>query len=223
MKNLLDELKLADQYYLYLYDHGQEFTDEGFPIFKRDNFLDKWPELVVPYYNRKSKLVIEPKKTVLCHFSKDIYIYPRLENILNDLPIYQQFLGVIGSDITVTEDMDKEWQKFQMLINQLFLAILAQNKIKIIFNTRSGNKVYPEVFFHIPKGIMCASSTLGCKQEKFPYDYRYLSKILYLFPSKLIIYGKESTIMLNQLRNMGISYHVYPDFHRLSKKGGNDV
>lgn len=176
MRNLLDELVLIDTYYQYLAKYNWTFSKEGFPIFKKENFLNKWPAHIIPYYHRKTHFIQKPQETVLCFFCRDQDIYPRLDNILRDLPVYKQFMGIIGTDITVTDDMDEEWQKLIMLLNQLYLAILVQNGIKIILNTRSGNKIYKEAFAHIPKGIMCASSTLGCTQEKFPYEYQYLKK-----------------------------------------------
>ena len=194
-----------------------EFSDNGFPVFKREMFLDTEPELIVPFYNRNNKIVTDPKKTVLCFFSSDSDLYRRLENVFDDIEEYKKCMGVIGLDITVTEDMDSKWQDLIMLVNQLFLAILACNGIKIIMNARIGSPRSVENLKSFPKGILWATSFLGCDKLSSEYDFSFVSKILRILPSKLLIYGKHDKTAEQQLSNMGIDYRVYVDMHRLTK------
>jgi len=133
------------------------------------------------------------------------------------LPEYRRYKGVIGLDITVTEDMDLEWQNAIMLLNQLFLAVLGCNGIKIVLNARNGSPSTLSNFSSVPKNVMCATSFLGCSNLKNDMNYSFISKILYLMPSKLLIYGKRDRIAEKQLDTMGIDYRIYPDMHRISK------
>ena len=180
-------------------------------------FLREAPDIIVPFHNRNNKVVSDPKKTVLCFFSGDSDLYRRLEKVFDEIDEYKKVQGVIGLDITVTSDMDAEWQNMIMLVNQLFLAILACNGIKIVMNARVGNARSVENLKGFPKGTICATSFLGCKNLRSESDFSFISKVLFILPSKLLIYGKHDRIAEMQLSNMGIDYRVYPDFHRLSK------
>jgi len=216
LNTLMDFFKITDKYLEYL--SGKiEFSEEGFPIFTRDMFLDKEPEMIIPYYSRHNKLVKDPTNTVICFFSSDESLYLRLEKVFDDLEEYKQFQGVIGLDVTVTADMDPEWQNAIMLLNQLFLAVLACNGIKIVMNARIGSPRSVENLKYFPKGIIWATSFLGCDKLCSEYDFIFISKVLHILPSKLLIYGKHDKIAENQLTNMGIDYHVYTDMHRLTK------
>lgn len=216
MHNLLDLIKTTDEYIAYLKDHDFKFDGNGFPIFTKDMFLIEEPKLIVPYSNRNDKRIEDKKKTLLCTFAPDRRIYPRLNKIFEEIEIYKKYIGVATSDVTVTEDMDKEWQELIILLNQLYGAILAVNGIKIVFNTRVGNLDNTNILKNVPKNVMCISGFLGCETIK-KYDYSYLIKILYLLPSKLLIYGKKDKNANEMLDTMGINYRYYIDFHKLSK------
>jgi len=130
IKNLYELCLIADRFVEYL-DGKVEFSEDGFPVFRKEMFLDEEPDLIVPFYNRNNKIVADRAKTVLCFFSSDSDLYRRLENVFDDLDEYKKCMGVIGLDITVTDDMDPEWQNMIMLVNQLFfgnLVMLAINK-----------------------------------------------------------------------------------------------
>ena len=217
IKNLIDIIDVTDKYLSYL--NGRiEFSEEGFPLFIKDMFLNEEPELIVPFYNRHNKVVKDPKKTAICFFGSDESLYRRLENVFDDLKEYRLFQGVIGLDVTVTADMDAEWQDAVMLLNQLFLAVLAVNDIKIVMNARAGGSDSVKNLMRFPKNILWATSFLGCDNLSSESDFSFISKILGLLPSKLLIYGKHDKIAEKQLSVMGISYRTYTDFHRLSKE-----
>ena len=217
IKNLIDIIGVTDKYLSYLYGKI-EFSESGFPLFTKDMFLNEEPELIVPFYNRHHKVVKDPKKTAICFFGSDESLYRRLENVFDDLKEYRLFQGVIGLDVTVTADMDTEWQDAVMLLNQLFLAVLAVNGIKIVMNARIGGSDSIKNLMMFPKNMFWATSFLGCDNLRSETDYSFISKMLRLLPSKLLIYGKHDVIAENQLSIMGISYRTYTDFHRLSKE-----
>ena len=202
----------------YLKKHDIQFTENGFPIFKKEWFISKYPELIVPYNHRNDKKVLSKDKTILCMFASDSINYNRISKIYNEINIYKDYMGAISFDTTITSDMGKEWQDLIMLLNLTSTCILAVNGIKIALNTRTGYD-YINSFEGTPKGIVVASSFLGCSNSKDVIDCQdYLNKVLYLLPKKMLLYGKRDLIVEEQLNNIGISYKVYKDFHRLSKE-----
>ena len=217
IKNLSDLLSLTEKFYLYL-DGKISFDEYGYPIFKSEMFLKVWPNLIIPYSQRKNRIVTSKKKTVLCFYDSDKNLYPRIAKVIDEIDEYKAYLGVIGLDITITDDMDSEWQEYTFLLNQLFLAVLAVNGIQIAVNTRSAGLDINTIFINIPQNATVASGFLGCDLCKNEHDFSYLTKILTLLPEKLIIYGKHDKHIEAQLDTMGINYRVYKDFHRLCKE-----
>ncbi|MBO4909780.1 MAG: DUF4417 domain-containing protein [Lachnospiraceae bacterium] len=218
IQSIMDIISITDFLYQYLSDKDIDINDDGFPIFRPEMFLTEWPDLVIPYSQRKNGRVVDKEKTVICFFDKDHRLYPRVSKVLDDIAEYKQYMGVIGLDITITNDMDEEWQRMIFLLNQLFLAVLAVNGIKIIINSRTGGLDPTELFKSIPSGIMVASGFLGCDKITSESDLTYVKKIMALLPGKLIIYGKHDRITEKQLDTVGIDYRVYKDFHRLCKE-----
>ncbi len=217
IKNLTTFVKIAEEYIFYLKKCGIKFNKHGFPLLKREMFLDEWPGLILPYDFRKSSLNLNSKKTLICFYCGDKRIYPRLENLLGEIIEYRKFLGVATIDITVTSDMDEEWQDMIMLLHQLFMAVLAINGIKVIANLRTGGVRSVRNLDGIPKGVMWATGFLGCAKESLD-DFRFVSEVLHVMPSKLVIYGPEDQIALDKLDIVGINFRIYDDYHCLSKK-----
>ena len=212
-------LKLSKEFYDYL-EGKIEFDVQGRPIFKKNYFLDEWPEQMVTWENRNIKYIINKKRTLICFYTKDVLIYPRIANLLKEVGRYKEFLGVVQPDITITYDMDIELQNAIMIINQLAMAVLAVNGIKVVVNTRTGKKETEYNFKNIPVNIMCSSGFLGCDKAKNLQDTaEYVDKILTLRANKLVLYGKKDKKILEQLDTMGINYKGYDDFHTYSKRG----
>lgn len=196
-----------------------EFDKSGLPIFKREHFLQEIPEYVAPFPNRGNRLYAEPDKTAICFFCGDKFLYTRLKKVWRELDIYKQFQGVAFLDITVTDDMDIEWQRLIMLANQLFAAVLAVNGIKLIFNTRCGSRSTWDCLKQIPDGIMAISGFLGCSNaHNFFETVEFIDKILMIRPSQLLIYGKSDKWVDDVLERMGIRYRYFMDFRKQSKR-----
>lgn len=215
--NLKDMFSVTEAYYRYL-DGKIAFDESGFPIFKKSMFISEWPDLILPYSQRKNWRVQEKSKTVLCFYDCDHHLYPRIAKVIQEIDEYRSYMGVIGMDITITDNMDEEWQEFMFLQNQLFLAVLAINEIKIAINTRSAGLDVSRLFSNVPCGATVASGFLGCDTMKNAEDLSYIVKVLTLLPDKLIIYGKRDKTVQEQLDAIGINYRVYKDFHRLCKE-----
>ena len=94
INNLTDIIRIADEYLSYL-EGKIDFSENGFPIFKKEMFLNEEPELIVPYYNRHHRVVKDPRKTVICFFGSDESLYRRLENVFDDIDEYRSFQGVL--------------------------------------------------------------------------------------------------------------------------------
>lgn len=215
--NLHDLLQITDGFYQYA-KYRIPFDSDGWPIFKREYFLDEWPQDMVTYDNRNSRLIAPKSETLLCFYMGDVQNYRRFANLHKDIPIYKQYKGVVVPDVTITYDMDYEFQSMLMLANQLFAAVLAANGVKIVLNTRNGSHDSLMHFKNIPRHIMCASGFLGCRNAGNAVAAApYTNKILSLLPSKLLIYGKPDKAVNEQLDSLGIDYHYYEDFHTRSK------
>ena len=217
MKTLLDFFNRIDEYYAYLTAKGQTFTSDGWPLIDKNCFLTDIPDIMVPFYKRRDKRVQKFSSIAICSFSSDKDIYPRLDKVLEDIEEYKKYAAVVAADLTVTEDMDVEWQRVTMLMNQLFMSILAINGIKVIANTRTGSSQMVVCLRNIPRDVMYASGFLGCPKT-LEFNYDYIAKILALRPSMLLIYGKCSVTDRDKLSRMGIKFKVYDDYRTLNKK-----
>ena len=217
IKSIEDTIMLCDDYCSYLKERGLSLTARGFPIFRSEWFIKDYPDQIVPFYQRNNKLIVDKRRTLICLFSDDENIYRRLDKAYSDIYIYRSFMGVASADVTVTADMDQEYQNFVMLLNQLYTAVLAINGIPICMSTRRGMTDTIQNFEGVPKEAAYISSFLGCNVPDVR-DMTYISKILTLQPGLLILYGKENNVACNQLDNMGIDYRQIPDFHTFSKR-----
>ena len=47
--------ELIDRYADYLSGKGIQFNPQGFPMLQPQMYLDEWPELMVPYRDRKAR------------------------------------------------------------------------------------------------------------------------------------------------------------------------
>lgn len=218
LNSLTDLLAILSNLREYL-DGKIAFSEEGMPIFESEQLLCQWPSAVVPFYHRNHVKDVDHKKILISFFCKDQDIYPRYIRLFQDLDVYREYLGVAMPDVTVTWDMDLEFQQTLLLFNQLFLAVLAVNGIKVVFNTRCGLDDSQVCFRNIPKGAMWISGFLGCRAaDDYEQARIYVNKILRIEPGKLLIYGKQDRLINCQLGRNGVNYRYYEDFHRMSIK-----
>lgn len=209
-------IQMAEGLEAYLIDQGMKFDEQGFPLVPPSCYAKAIPREMLPYTHRRSRLCASNSNAAICFFMDDHNIYPRFEHLFEEVGNYRSFASVVVPDLSVTADMDVPWQGFIMLLNQLFGAVLAVNGIKIIANTRCGSTASLRYLEAIPKGILCASGSLGCKVLVSKIDYGFLSKLLSLRPSASLIYGKEDPIAFEQFATMGIPVKRYPDIHSRS-------
>ena len=213
--SLLWFMQLVDVYSEYLLRHGVKLMNNGFPVLRADWFIDEVPQQVAPYSNRNNTLVHAPEKTLLVHYAPDSANYPRLRNVLADIPEYRKFLGSAGTDVTVTADMDPQWQAETMLANHLFMAMLGVNGVKIAANLRTGGAGTLDLLAGVPRNVTCISSSFGCAPVANSQDLQYAAKVSAVLPSRMLQYGKVDKIANAQLDTLGISHKEYKDMHRL--------
>lgn len=211
-------IQMAERYVSIVSKSKFAFDDSGFPLIPSECYAKRIPNDMIDYPHRRSRLIANPASTAICFFMGDSGIYPRLERLSYDIDEYRRYAAVVMPDVTVTSDMDLPWQAFIMLLNQLYIAAVASEGVKIIANTRCGSPESRRFLKTIPKGILCASGSLGCDNLNRPYDYAFAEKILKLRPSALLIYGKKDSIANEQLATMGITVISYPDSHARAKK-----
>lgn len=213
IKNSKDLLNAVMGFYDYLLKHNFQFNKHGFPIFSREMFLQRWPEWVIPYKNRKHWVVGDYKKTLLCFYTPDRNIYPRLEKTAEEIDEYKKYMGCIFCDLTVTWDLPPKMQEYLILVNHLHAAFLATKGIKLVANLRIGGEHSSKCLAGIPTNVMCASGFLSCKNLKTDNDLSYIRKVMQVLPSKLLIYGKKDRIVEEQLYKNGICFKRYGDYN----------
>lgn len=218
IRSLPEFLSIASGMRSYLEAKGTPFDENGFPVLNKSSFLNEWPDVFVDYSHRNGELVRDKSKTVLCFFRDDVANYRRFERVFDDLPTYREYMGVVETDITVTADMDPEWQACIMCANALFMAVLAVNGVRVIPSTRCGAASTSAFLGSVPHDVLWVSSSLGCAPLTNDADTRYLEKILRLRPSKLALYGKRDPAAEDQLSRMGVNWRAYSDVHSLYKK-----
>lgn len=218
MNSMMDFLLLIDKLTAYLQEKRFSFSEEGYPIFEKWMFLSDKPDLIVPVNQRKNRRVKNKKKTLIAFYCGDEYIYRRIVKLPEEIEEYLPYMGVIGCDVTVTRDMEIEWQRAIILLNQLVMAVFAANGIKIVLNTRMGSKETRDMFKYYPKGITVASGFRGGTRRYIKGNFDYISKVLFFLPKKLFIYGRCHNSVLQEIDQMGIECIVYSDFRSLCKE-----
>ncbi|MDO4443624.1 MAG: DUF4417 domain-containing protein [Slackia sp.] len=206
-------IRIAESYIDVITRAGIPFDAEGFPLIPTRSYANTIPADMIDWPHRRARYISKPGNTAICFFTKDSAIYPRFEKIFDEVGAYRNYAAVVMPDITVTSDMDTNWQSFTMLLNHLFGAVLAAQGIKIIANTRCGSVDSRHHLKAIPRKVLCASGNLGCTNTASVYDYSYAEKILSIAPSSLLTYGKRDEIAIDQLTTMGIPIATYLDSH----------
>lgn len=209
----MDLFRLADLLQDELVKCGIKFNINGYPIIPTEMYLKQEPQEILPYVAKSTAK--EPKKTLLCTFSNDETIYRRLLNLERDLPVYNQFMGVCGFDLSPRINWDITLQEFNLLLNQLANAYLASKGISIMPNFRTGCSKTFDLLNVYPKGMWYAVGTLGCQRGNVALNQMYLrSKIFMTQPEKLLFYGGLRDEYKEIVEEMQIPYKVYLDFKK---------
>lgn len=221
----MHEIELVECYTSYLLEHGVKFNDDGFPVFKQEWVIDNKPLLIAPFSKRK--YYHQDKKNIsLCFFEKDEYLYPRLDKVFKEIDLFRNYHSVCMMDVSISPLMLDEVQKMNLLINMLYICVLAVNCIKIIPSFRTADfetiKLLKSSVGYSKYWIMGAVGTQRIINNSF-YDYLFRKKCLLIMVESLLIYGKTNETTTSILKNYGINCdNVYIDFRNLSYKAEID-
>lgn len=191
------------------------FNQYGYPIFPREVLLSEIPSVMEPLQNIRT--CKHPSETLLCSFTKDKFINPRLERIFDEVSLYKKFMGLGEFDLSPRLSDDLKIQKTNILLSQLATAFIASKGVKIIPNFRIGNLSTLFTLESYPKNIPFVVGTLGCsKRYGQIHEEIFVAKCLKQRPSFLIIYGSLSKHYAKLLNDLGMSYVVLDDFRKIS-------
>lgn len=215
MDNLL---KLSDKLYTYLLDNGIRFNEYGYPIVPRYMFLNEYPEEIIPFFCRNQ--ATHPKnRTVLCSYSNDNRIYPRLSKIHEDIEIYREYMGICGFDLSPRINWDIDLQKFNILLSQMATVYLGLHGIKFFPNFRVGSWETINALSSYPHNSVFSVGTLGCAKGLTNFNIAYMkAKMYYALPKSLLIYGSLKSDYQTVLNEMNVEYKIYTDFQKTSRK-----
>ena len=141
-----------------------------------------------------------------------------MKHIEKDLPVYREFLGFCGFDLSPRGGMSIETQRHNIRINAMANTLLALlSGKKMLANFRIGSIETLDTLSLYPKGIPYAVGALGCARGNTEYNRAYLkTKIAYARPSELLIFGRLRVTYREVLEEEQIPYRVFPDFRQRS-------
>ena len=199
----------------YLEAHKIEFTCDGYPIFSEKFILREVPTEILPFEHRNAAK--DKSKTVICFFANDNLLYRRLMQLKKDLPIYKEFLGVCGFDLSARIGWSIESQKFNICLSQMATIFLALNGVKIIPNFRIGELETLSSLSAYPKNIPFVVGTIGCSQNEVSEfeKYMFLSELFFTMPSVLFVYGKLKQAFKSIANDLSVSVKEITDFRTL--------
>ena len=199
----------------YLTDHGINFNQYGYPVIPDECILRSEPEEVLPYEHRNA--CKNPAKTVICYFTNDEHLYPRLNQLETDIGKLNGYMGVCGFDLSPRRGFDDSLQEFNLLINRMIDAYRAINGIKILPNFRTGDIGTLHSLSSYPAEAFYIAGSLGCSRQYVKQgDILLRTKLLYARPEKLFIYGSLKQIYRETLEEFGQDYRCIRDFRSAS-------
>ncbi len=218
----MDLFSLAETITDYLKRHGVKFSEEGYPNFTDDMLLREVPEEVAPI--GRTSFVKDKSRTLLVSFRNDEEIYKYLFSLNDTIKICKSYLGFGGFDLSPRINWDVKLQRFNILLNMLADAYLAVNGIKLMPNFRIGCLETIDVLSSYPQHTWFTVGALGGGRGRIKINKMYLmTKLLITNPDMLIYYGKLKPEYAEILDQYGVSYRVFEDFQRISRKRRKEI
>ncbi len=217
------DIENASEMIKYLKQRNVSFSIDGFPVMEDSWFLTTEPDEILPFYNRR--YCHDKKKTCICFNSNDDNLYPRISSVLNDLYIYREYMGVMPMDISVSRYMILETQKFNLLLNALFLSVLGINGIKFAAPLRFGSMETISLFKCYEKAPIGAIGSIGTRSNKKgggEYEECALQLLRLLFyrnrTMRVLVYGDVPAVEIRDWRKNGVFIRTYCDFQKRSRE-----
>ena len=215
----MHEIELVERYTAYLKENGVEFYENGFPKFKPDWIITTRPKVIAPF-NKRQYYWQNKRDISICYFGKDEHLYPILDKVFSETIILKEYHSVCMMDISISPLMLDEVQRMNMLLNLLFICIIAVNGIKIIPSFRTGNfetlQLLVKSVGYSKYWVMGAVGTQQITKNAY-YENLFRCKCMMVLPEELLIYGKPNKSTISCLNQYGIRFEpIYKDFRNLS-------
>lgn len=206
----------------YLQEKGVPFSSDGYPIPSEKWFLETEPEEILPFTHRGA--CFDQKTTAICFNEPDKCLYVRTQKIFEEIEIYKGFLGVMPMDISVSRFMPIQVQKFNLLLNDLFLAVLGASGIKFAAPMRFGSIETVPHFRRYSKSTLWSIGCVGTLQNgiKSRQYEEYVRRAFVLVagvPKRILSYGKMHEKEKRDWEDLGSSIREYADYNERSRRG----
>lgn len=214
----MHEIELVEHYSTYLKERGVEFYEDGFPKFKLEWFITDSPLVIAPF-NKRQYYWQSKRDISICYFGKDEHIYPRLDKVFEEIEILKEYHSVCMMDVSISPLMLDEVQRMNLLLNLLFICLIAVNNIKIIPSFRTGNfETLKMLIRSVGFSKYWVMGTVGTQQIRSNafYEYLFRTKCLLIMPNVLLSYGRPNSNTIQCLNDYGIECKTYKDFRALS-------
>lgn len=215
----MNVIEQVERYTAYLIENGVNFKNDGFPIFKKEWFIKTKPSIISPF-NKRAYYSHDPKDISICFFMKDECLYPRFDNIFKEIKVFKNYHSICMMDLSISPLMLNEVQRMNLLLNLLYICVVAVNGIKIIPSYRTADfetiKLLSESIGYSKYWVMGAVGTQRITKNSF-FEYLFKVKCLLIDPDILLIYGKPNKTTISTLNLYGIDFNnSYKDFRSLS-------
>ena len=223
---VMHEIELVESYTAYLKEKGVEFWENGFPKFKSNWIITTKPRVIAPF-NKRHYYWQNKQDISICYFGKDEHLYPRLDKVFKEIEILKEYHSVCMMDISISPLMLDEVQRMNLLLNLLFICVVAVNGIKIIPSFRTGSfetlQLLVQSVGHSDYWAMGAVGTQQIRNDAF-FDYLFKTKCMFIMPKHLLCYGQPNKQTIDCLEEYGIEYKpIYKDFRSLSYSSENKL
>ncbi|MCR5662746.1 MAG: DUF4417 domain-containing protein [bacterium] len=183
-------LKWCDDNISYLKDQGTVFK-KGIPQLSDSSIFKGTPRALSTFACR-SDIPDEFKSEALITFYMfEEQLWPRMQNIDNDIEIFKNYAGIVGFDLSPSINMLRPRQRLSILINAIYSCYCAAKGIKVLPNYRAGDfgTICAADFFPDDCSFMIGNH--GCINHGYKAYGEYQLDILLLKkkPKLLYVYG----------------------------------
>ncbi len=187
-------------------------------------FLKKWLLEHECRFDINGFPIMPKKNTSICFCIPDGRIYPRFEKVFDEINELKSFQSVCAMDLSVSKNMNREMQNFNMLLNSLYMAVLAYSGIKIIPSLRCGDESTIHFLLNHKGAPLWILGIHGNSQNCDVYafdEYILRSEFIFIHPKKVLLYGNPSKREKDILDDIEIPYRAYDHFLKLYKSRRN--
>ena len=187
-----------------LKENNVEFIN-GRPQVPIDKLYFEVPEMIETYQFRNEIPNDIKKKSLICFYSYENRILPRLETIDRDAEIFKEYGGIVGMDISPSVNMLRPRQLHSILINQIYNCLMAIRGVMIAINSRIGDLKTNSIIYEFPTNKTLIFGNLGCKGIFKNYSIlQFQNWITVNKPKNICIYGnfcKSDIQIIERLKN----------------------